>query len=400
MAKLPIYDPLSGEITSALISGIIESASKMSSILNLKTRNITDSLLSEVYIGEDDRYRIYQVKEGHRLWLVSPSPVIKINGVETSTTAGNYDIDYIGGSIKFQPDHRLSAESTVSVSATILDESSETLLEIAERITTVERIAEKYKGDYDTIESLQQAHPTAYDGDYAIVLGELNSFFVWNSDDGIWIEAKKEVDMSNYYTKAESDNLLGGKEPSIAAKGSAVTDDDFYYGGRKQWIDVFAKVRNAVLTGLSTLTKTAVAATDTVIQAIGKLQAQITDYKKTNDEAVQSLNNSKVSNTRKINGQNLSTDVYLDAVYNATVSVDWVSDNGIYKQNVAIDGINETDVATLYLVPSDTLETARNQIDAYSMIYKATTSDNLLTLYSTIILTVELPIQLVVSKIQ
>lgn len=61
------------------------------------------------------------------------------------------------------------------------------------------------------------------------------------------------------------------KEPAITGGTSAQ-----YWRGDKTWRDFATDVRAAVLTGLSTATSTVVAATDTILVAIGKLQAQIT----------------------------------------------------------------------------------------------------------------------------
>ncbi|WP_208738874.1 phage tail protein, partial [Phytopseudomonas daroniae] len=65
--------------------------------------------------------------------------------------------------------------------------------------------------------------------------------------------------------------LQDEKEPTIAAGTTAQ-----YWRGNKTWRDFATDVRAAVLTGLSTATATAVAATDTVLAALGKLQAQVT----------------------------------------------------------------------------------------------------------------------------
>lgn len=48
-----------------------------------------------------------------------------------------------------------------------------------------------------------------------------------------------------------------------------------YWRGDKTWRDFFTDVRAATLTGLSTATNAVVAAADTVLDAIGKLQAQV-----------------------------------------------------------------------------------------------------------------------------
>lgn len=66
------------------------------------------------------------------------------------------------------------------------------------------------------------------------------------------------------------DAALAGKEPTIAAGATAQ-----YWRGNKAWRDFFTDVRAATLTGLSTATNAVIAATDTVLAALGKLQAQV-----------------------------------------------------------------------------------------------------------------------------
>lgn len=61
-----------------------------------------------------------------------------------------------------------------------------------------------------------------------------------------------------------------GAEPVIAPDTS-----DKYLNGAKEWTDFATSVRAAVLTGLSTSSNSAVSATDTILAAIGKLQAQL-----------------------------------------------------------------------------------------------------------------------------
>jgi len=66
---------------------------------------------------------------------------------------------------------------------------------------------------------------------------------------------------------------LDAKEPGIAA-GTAAQ----YWRGDKTWRDFATDVRATVLTGLSTATNTAIAAADTLLGALGKLQAQISAH--------------------------------------------------------------------------------------------------------------------------
>jgi hypothetical protein len=62
-----------------------------------------------------------------------------------------------------------------------------------------------------------------------------------------------------------------GSEPEIA-----VGTTSQFWRGDKAWSDFEDSARATLLTGLSTDTKTAILATDTIIVALGKLQAQIT----------------------------------------------------------------------------------------------------------------------------
>lgn len=95
-------------------------------------------------------------------------------------------------------------------------------------------------------------------------------------------------------TKGTAENFsqpadLATKEPVIAAPVSAPTEK--YWRGDKTWRDFFTDVRAATLTGLSTATNAVVAATDTVLAAIGKLQAQVsTKFDKTGGDVDGNIN--------------------------------------------------------------------------------------------------------------
>jgi len=113
LAKTNFQDPGSSEIRSTHISGVMEAINKIEESLNMDTVAETDVVLPELFISEDDRYRIFQAPEGKRNWLNSPAPVIKKNGVEISTGFG---IDYGGGAVVFNPP--LTASDTVTASFT------------------------------------------------------------------------------------------------------------------------------------------------------------------------------------------------------------------------------------------------------------------------------------------
>lgn len=98
-------------------------------------------------------------------------------------------------------------------------------------------------------------------GQYGDLLGTPTVVNSFNGRSGVVTPA------SGDYTPAQV-----GAEPSFAAGTTSQ-----YRRGDKTWQDFATDVRAAVLTGLSTATSAVIAATDSVLAALGKLQAQITD---------------------------------------------------------------------------------------------------------------------------
>lgn len=273
MSQIVTQNPGSSEIQSPLIAGITEGLNKLSAVLNLKTGTLEDVQLTAVSIDneEKNKNRIYEANFGNRLWLSSPAPVIKKNGSEITQSGSNFTIDYIGGSITFSADSKPADGDTITVSATYIIAESDALNAINTALSAVQTQSSKYKGNYDNVSALQLAHSSAENGDYAIVFDPL-AVYAWKNDG--WYDTRSIEDLSDYYNKGETNNLLGQKEPTIQQKGSSASDDDFYWGGRKTWQDFKEKVRSTVLTGLSTASDAAVSATDTLLVAVGKLQAQ------------------------------------------------------------------------------------------------------------------------------
>ena len=276
MSTIPQFDPLSSEVVSPFLAGMSEGLNKISTALNLTNAAVTDAAMSEVYIGEDDRYRIYQVAAGNRLWLSDPAPVIKKNGsVITAGTAG-FTIDYVGGAIIFESASRLISTDTVTASVTRIASASTEIVDIKSNVTALQTLTANFKGYYATKADLDTAYPTGANGNYAVIGGTVDSIYIWDETTSAWIDIYKTVDLSSYYTKTEADNLLSAKEASITAHGADVADDLYYYGGRKTWQDLSAMARAVVLTGIDVVTAGVISATDTVLGALGKIQAQIT----------------------------------------------------------------------------------------------------------------------------
>lgn len=113
-------------------------------------------------------------------------------------------------------------------------------------------LRDRFKGVYLTVEALRAAYPIAEVGDYAQING---------------IGAETVI---NYLWDAELlDWVAGG-----AVASGAINTDTLPEGSNNLYF-TFARVLATVLTGLSIPTASAIAATDSLLTAFGKLQAQI-----------------------------------------------------------------------------------------------------------------------------
>lgn len=279
MAKMPFYDPRDSEVLSPLMAGFSEGLGVLSEILNLNTKTIKGVALEKLTWINSEGHTVlgmlYQAPQGNKLWLTTPYPVIRKNGTIITESADHFTIDPIGGGLFFEEQYALLEDDEVTVDATVVTPISQALYSILQDISDLKTKAAHDKGYYANPSALEEAVPTGADGDYAIV-GTTDTIWLWDTDTQSWVDSHKATDLSNYYTKGETDNLLSQKEPNISAKGSDTASDNFYYGGRKQWIDLLYKVRNTALSGLDTSTAQTIVATDTILAAMGKLQAQIT----------------------------------------------------------------------------------------------------------------------------
>ena len=282
MAKMPMFDPRDSEVLSPLMAGFSEGLGVLSSILDLNTKQIKGVTLEKLpWINSEGHTVVgvlYQAPANNKLWLTTPPPVIRKNGVIITPSADHFTIDPVGGGLFFEEQYALLEDDNVTVDATIVTASSKTIYNILQDISELKTKAAHDKGYYADPTSLKESVPTGADGDYAIV-GTTDTIWLWDTDTQSWVDSHKVTDLSNYYTKGETDNLLNNKEGTINPQGSTESSDNYYYGGRKQWVDLLYKVRNTALTGLDTSTAQTIAATDTMLAALGKLQAQINQHK-------------------------------------------------------------------------------------------------------------------------
>lgn len=96
-------------------------------------------------------------------------------------------------------------------------------------------------------------------------------------------------------------SLIGSGDVAVEPVIAPGTTSD-YWRGDKTWRNFFADVRAATLTGFSTATNAVVVAADTVLAALGKLQAQITSLGTSKQDALVSGTNIKTINSTSLLG--------------------------------------------------------------------------------------------------
>lgn len=332
-------DPGSSEIQSPLIAGISEILSKLCDILRLETTTITDAVLYPIIIDnqEENHNRIYEDIH-NRLWIPNPSPIFKKNGNVINPSENNFSIDYIGGSITFQDFDKPTDDDVITVSATCISNSSEKLDSVISQLEAVTRSSARYKGSFESLEDLIIEYPNAQKGDYAIVLS-FPAVFVW--DNTQWKNTQSIEDLSGYYTKIETNKLLEDKEDTIESQGTTSASDNYYWGGRKTWLDFRSKVRGTQLTNLNLGMDdpTPIQSSDILITALGKLQAQISK----DQENLYLKGNSEPTNTTEGNiGQR-----YIDISNGSEYMCYGVDSNGkyIWKQQFDHEGLAKNSAA-------------------------------------------------------
>ena len=215
MSSMPQYDPLSTEILSTFLAGMSEGLNKLSTALNCTTSAVTDAAMSEVYIGTDDRYRIYQVAAGNRLWLSDPAPVIKKNGSVITPVADNFTIDYVGGAIIFESGSILTESDVVTVSVTRISNASQNIETLQSDVAYLQSITSHFIGYYSSYSNLVAAKPVGTNGDFSIIGGSVDSIYMWDSTDSEWKDICNEI--PNEKLALMANNTIKGNVSGSAA---------------------------------------------------------------------------------------------------------------------------------------------------------------------------------------
>jgi hypothetical protein len=103
--------------------------------------------------------------------------------------------------------------------------SEQTCLEYLELVKTITVGAQGY---YATEAALEKAVPIGEDGWWAVV-GDTDTIWVWDSDTDTWKDTQQKVDLSDYYTRAQTDALVEtatSKKYKITVKATGWEEDD------------------------------------------------------------------------------------------------------------------------------------------------------------------------------
>ena len=152
---------------------------------------------------------------------------------------------------------------------------------------------------------------------------------------------------------AATPKAVATKEPKVNAGTTSQ-----YYRGDKAWADFASAVRAIILTGLASGSDAAISATDSLLSALSKLQAQVTSAK-----------NTAGSKAVKV-------------MYTATLSTSWTANgsNG-YKQTVSVSGVLASDTPVIGIVQTSTVATNQTLLENWALVSRITTANNSITAY-------------------
>lgn len=85
-----------------------------------------------------------------------------------------------------------------------------------------QQVSQGAVGYYETVAALEAAHPTGEAGNWAIV-GDSDTIYVWDTDTSAWVDTGSNIDLSQYYTKAQSDAKYALGTDGVANSAAACT---------------------------------------------------------------------------------------------------------------------------------------------------------------------------------
>lgn len=82
-------------------------------------------------------------------------------------------------------------------------------------------VAQGALGWYADADALRAANPTGQNGQWAMI-GDTDTIWTWDADTAAWINTATRIDLSNYYTKAQTDAAVNAVEDTTDQLASRV----------------------------------------------------------------------------------------------------------------------------------------------------------------------------------
>ncbi len=126
---------------------------------------------------------------------------------ETSKLAAAKSADAAAASAGAAADSKSAAKESETAAGGSATAAANSATAAEKAAKEAQQVSQGAVGWYATLRALTESHPTAKDGNWAI-LGTTDTIWVWDSDTEAWKDTGEKTDLSNYYPKKEIDAML------------------------------------------------------------------------------------------------------------------------------------------------------------------------------------------------
>lgn len=184
-----------------------------------------------IYPGPEELTLVGSDADGNKiLKIVGTTPIlVRENERKTSSIIIPAQVSNIEQAVNQCTQSATAAASSAGAAATSATaaQTAQTAAEAAQATAETEaaaaaasaalalQISQQNKGWYPSATALAAAHPTGINGDWALVGGDVDTIWMWDSDGAAWKNTHQQTDLSNYYTKTQADTQF-----ATAAQGT------------------------------------------------------------------------------------------------------------------------------------------------------------------------------------
>ncbi|MDD2992973.1 MAG: tail fiber protein [Pygmaiobacter sp.] len=160
-----------------------------------------------IYPGPEELTLVGSDADGNKiLKIVGTTPIlVRENERKTSSIIIPAQVSNIEQAVNQCIQNAAAAASSAGAAATSATAAETEAAAAAASASLALQISQQNKGWYPSAEALAAAHPTGQNGDWAIVGGDIDTIWIWDSDGAAWKNTHQQTDLSNYYTKAQAD---------------------------------------------------------------------------------------------------------------------------------------------------------------------------------------------------